>query len=76
MTFWNESLGEFAQEVRVTVGMPQPIAELSLPVSANDDGGGGGAVQRELMLPSRNLQLQTALLGALLERCKIHRIRL
>lgn len=61
-------MGEFAHEVRVTAGMPQPIAELPLQVTANDDDGGGGAVQRELMLPSKNLPLQTALLGVLLER--------
>lgn len=79
MTFWNESLGEFAQEVRATVGMPQPIANLSLRVTAKDDGAdgdGGGAVQRELLLPSQNLPLQNALLGVLLERCKIRRIQL
>lgn len=67
--FWNERLGEFAQEVKASVGMPLPSAELSLKVTARDGGGGGGeAVQRELLLPSKNLALQNALLGVLLER--------
>lgn len=67
--FWNERLGEFAQEVKATVGLPVPIAELSLRVSPKDSGGGGGeAVQRELHLPSKNMALQNALLGVLLER--------
>lgn len=67
--FWNERLGEFAQEVKATVAMPLPMAELALKVTASDGGGGGGeAVQRELLLPSKNLALQNALLGVLLER--------
>lgn len=69
--FWNERLGEFAQEVKATVVLPLPIAELALKVTAKDGGGGGGggeAVQRELLLPSKNLALQNALLGVLLER--------
>lgn len=66
--FWNERLGEFAQEVKASVGMPLPSAELSLKVTARDGGGGGEAVQRELLLPSKNLALQNALLGVLLER--------
>lgn len=68
--FWNERLGEFAQEVKATVALPLPIAELALKVTAKDGGGGGGgeAVQRELLLPSKNLALQNALLGVLLER--------
>lgn len=66
--FWNERLGEFAQEVKASVGMPLTSAELSLKVTARDGGGGGEAVQRELLLPSKNLALQNALLGVLLER--------
>lgn len=69
--FWNERLGEFAQEVKASVNLPLPTAELPLRVTAKDGGGGGGgeAVQRELLLPSKNLALQHALLGVLLERC-------
>lgn len=70
--FWNERLGEFAQEVKATVALPLPMAELALKVTAKDGGGGGGgggeAVQRELLLPSKNHALQNALLGVLLER--------
>lgn len=71
--FWNERLGEFAQEVKASVGMPLPSAELSLKMAKKDAGGGSGsgggeAVQRELVLPSRNIALQNALLGVLLER--------
>lgn len=67
--FWNERLGEFAQEIEASVGMPLPIAELPLRVTAKDGSSGGEAVQRELLLPSKNLALQNALLGVLLERC-------
>lgn len=72
--FWNERLGEFAQEVKASVNLPLPMAELPVRVTAKDGssgggGGGGEAVQRELLLPSKNLALQQALLGVLLERC-------
>lgn len=67
--FWNERLGEFAQEVKVSVNLPLPMAKLPLRVTAKDGSGGSGeAVQRELLLPSKNLALQNALLGILLER--------
>jgi len=68
--FWNERLGEFAQEVKASVDLPLPIANLPLRVTAKDGnrGGGGEAVQRELLLPSKNAALQNALLGVLLER--------
>lgn len=68
--FWNERLGEFAQEIKAMVELPLPIAELPLRVTAQDGGSGGGeAIQRDLLLPSKNLALQNALLGVLLERC-------
>ena len=70
--FRNDRLGEFAQEVRATVGMPLPIAKLALRVTDKDGSGAEGGqqtVQRELLLPSKNLALQHALLGVLLERC-------
>lgn len=68
--FWNERLGEFAQEVKASVSLPLPAADLQLRVTAKDGSGGGGgeAVQRELHLPSKNPGLQNALLGVLLER--------
>lgn len=68
--FWNERLGEFAQEVKASVNLPLPAADLQLRVTAKDGSGGGGgeAVQRELLLPSKNSGLQNALLGVLLER--------
>lgn len=66
--FWNERLGEFAQEVRASVELPLPAADLPLRVTAKDSSGGGEAVQRELLLPSKNPALQNALLGVLLER--------
>ncbi|CAM9982318.1 unnamed protein product, partial [Ectocarpus sp. 13 AM-2016] len=50
--FWNERLGEFAQEVRASVKLPLPAADLPLRVTAKDSSGGGEAVQRELLLPS------------------------
>lgn len=66
--FWNERLGEFAQEIQAKVGMPVPEAELNLRVAAKDGGNGSEAVRRELLLPSKNAALQNALLGVLLER--------
>lgn len=67
--FWNERLGEFAQEVKASVNLPLPVANLPLRITAKDGSGGSGeAVQRELLLPSKNLALQNALLGVLLER--------
>ncbi|CAM9742155.1 unnamed protein product, partial [Ectocarpus fasciculatus] len=66
--FWNERLGEFAQEVRASVKLPLPAADLPLRITAKDSSGGGEAVQRELLLPSKNPALQNALLGVLLER--------
>eukprot|EP00903_Cladosiphon_okamuranus_P009303 g8875.t1 len=67
--FWNERLGEFAQEVKASVNLPLPIANLPLRITAKDGSGGGAeAVQRELLVPSKNLALQNALLGVLLER--------
>lgn len=67
--FWNERLGEFAQEIKATVGLPLPAAELAFRVTTKDGGGGGsGPVQRDLLLPSRNAALQNALLGVLLDR--------
>lgn len=67
--FWNERLGEFAQEVKVSVDLPLPVAELPLKVTARDGGGGASdAVQRDLLLPSKNAALQNALFGVLLDR--------
>lgn len=66
--FWNERLGEFAQEIKASVGLPLPTAQLTLRMTASDGGAGGEVTQRELILPSKNLALQNALLGTLLER--------
>lgn len=66
--FWNERLGEFAQEVQASVGLPVPMAQLGLRVAAKDGGSSGEAIQRELLLPSKNMALQNALLVTLLER--------
>lgn len=67
--FWNERLGEFAQEVKVNVELPLPVAVLPLKITAQDGGGGASeAVQRDLVLPSKNAALQNALFGVLLDR--------
>lgn len=66
----NERLGEFAQEIKASVDLPLPAAEVSLHITARDGGGSSShaAVQRDLLLPSKNAALQNALFGVLLER--------
>ncbi|CAM9334154.1 unnamed protein product [Discosporangium mesarthrocarpum] len=64
--FRHDRLGEFAYEVNAIVDLPVPLAILPLWVPAEDMS--GGAIQRELMLPSKNPTLQNALYGVLLER--------